>query len=121
MSVRGETPEKSNIFAEVGLPAQYLAKAEILVGIDDAIKRKKMTQAAAAAVLGLDQPRLAALLRGRLDLFSLDRLLSFMKKLGNSVGISSVLREHPHECWATNCSENSIAANNQKKQRLDPV
>ena len=95
MSARVETSEKSNVFAEVGLPAEYLAKAEILVGIDDAIKRKEMTQAAAAAVLGIDQPRVSALLRGRLDLFSLERLLSFVQKLGNSVEISIRPSETP--------------------------
>lgn len=77
-----------NVFAEVGLPAEYLAKADIVIQIEDIIKRQHMTQKETAAKLGIDQPRVSALLRGRLDLFSLERLMGFAQRLGNSINIT---------------------------------
>jgi hypothetical protein len=46
-----------------------------------------MTQAQASAILGIDQPRVSALLRGKLDLFSLEKLMDFTVRLGNRVDI----------------------------------
>jgi predicted XRE-type DNA-binding protein len=46
-----------------------------------------MTQAAAAEVLQIDQPKVSALVRGRLAGFSLDRLVRFLVLLGSDVEI----------------------------------
>ena len=85
---KGTMPTKTNIFSDVGLPEEYLAKAEIVMQIEDIIKRGKMTQSEAAKRLGIAQPRVSDLLRGRLDLFSLDKLMRFVRELGNSVQIT---------------------------------
>ena|SRR5450759_1040486 len=77
-----------NVFADVGLPDEYLAKAELVAGIQEAINRTKTKQIQVAHKLGIDQPRVSALLNGRLDLFSMERLMQFARKLGNSVEIS---------------------------------
>ena len=46
-----------------------------------------LTQAAAAALLEVDQPKVSALTRGRLAGFSLDRLVRFLVLLGSDVEI----------------------------------
>jgi predicted XRE-type DNA-binding protein len=53
----------------------------------------KVTQAAAAKVLGIDQPKVSALLRGRVTGFSTERLIRFLTILGRDVEI--VVRERP--------------------------
>jgi predicted XRE-type DNA-binding protein len=76
-----------NVFADVGLPEGYLAKAELVSRIDQVISERHLTQARAAQIMGVDQPRVSALLHGKLSLFSLEKLMSFVAKLGKSVEI----------------------------------
>src|SRR3954452_24124355 len=87
-----ETVEASsgNVFADLGLknPEELLAKAELVQRISDIIAERKLTQARAGKVLGIDQPKVSALRRGKLDGFSLDRLFRFLNALGKDVEIS---------------------------------
>jgi predicted XRE-type DNA-binding protein len=87
-----ETIEASsgNVFADLGLkdPEELLAKAELVQRIADVIAERKLTQARAAKLLGVDQPKVSALLRGKLDGFSIDRLFRFLNALGRDVEIS---------------------------------
>ncbi|WP_291988070.1 helix-turn-helix domain-containing protein [Luteitalea sp.] len=78
-----------NVFADVGhpRPAEALAKAELARKIGATIESRGLTQAAAAAVLEVDQPKVSALIRGRLAGFSLDRLVRFLVLLGHDVEI----------------------------------
>ncbi len=78
-----------NVFADVGhpRPAEALAKAELARKIGTIIENRGLTQAAAAAVLEVDQPKVSALIRGRLAGFSLDRLVRFLVLLGHDVEI----------------------------------
>ena len=86
-----------NVFADMGLPdaEDALAKAELACLIELAIKAKGMTQKQAAEVLGIDQPKVSAVVRGRLSGFSLDRLMRFLVLLGNDVEI--VVKEKAKE------------------------
>jgi predicted XRE-type DNA-binding protein len=78
-----------NVFADLGLknPEELLAKAELVQRIADIIAERKLTQARAAKILGVDQPKVSALLRGKLDGFSTDRLFRFLNALGRDVEI----------------------------------
>jgi len=78
-----------NVFADMGLPdaEEMLAKAELAIQIHGIIKRRKLTQAQAAELLGIDQPKVSALLRGRLKGFSMERLFHFLNALGQDVQI----------------------------------
>jgi predicted XRE-type DNA-binding protein len=78
-----------NVFEDLGhaRPAEALAKAELARKISGLIARRGLTQAAAAKVLQVDQPKVSALVRGRLAGFSLDRLVRFLVLLGNDVQI----------------------------------
>lgn len=79
-----------NIFDDIGLPnpEEAMAKAKIALKIYEIIKKKKLTQAKAAKVLKISQPKVSLLLRGYLTDFSLERLLRFLNDLGQNVYIS---------------------------------
>lgn len=78
-----------NIFADMGLqnPEELLIKAELVRQISKIIATRKITQTKAAQILGIDQPKVSALLSGKLSGFSTDRLLRFLNALGNDVEI----------------------------------
>ncbi|MBM3566323.1 MAG: XRE family transcriptional regulator [Alphaproteobacteria bacterium] len=84
-----------NVFADIGLPDadEALAKAELVRQIGNIIAQRRLTQAAAARLLGVDQPKISALLHGRLAGFSTDRLIRFLNALGRDVKI--VIRAAP--------------------------
>jgi predicted XRE-type DNA-binding protein len=68
-------------------PAEMLAKAELLQRICAIIAERKLTQMKAATLLGIDRPKISALMRGKLDGFSIDRLFRFLNALGRDVEI----------------------------------
>jgi predicted XRE-type DNA-binding protein len=78
-----------NVFADLDVPDadEVLAKAELARRICAILSERKLTQARAAAVLGIDQPKVSALVRGKLDGFSTDRLFRFLNALGQDVEI----------------------------------
>ena len=63
-------------------------RAELMHRIRDRITARKVTQAAAARGLGVTQPRLNDLLRGRIDKFSLDALVEMAGRAGLSVRLA---------------------------------
>ena len=69
------------------LPGMPLAKAELARKIAALIAERGLTQTSAAALLKIDQPKVSALVRGRLAGFSLDRLVRFLVLLGSDVAI----------------------------------
>jgi predicted XRE-type DNA-binding protein len=79
-----------NVFADLNLPdAEGLnAKAQIAYRICRILEQRKLTQTQAAEVLGIDQPKVSALLRGRLDGFSSDRLFRFLNALDRDIEIA---------------------------------
>jgi predicted XRE-type DNA-binding protein len=83
------TSGSGNVFADLGVaePEEELAKAQPASHIRAAIGRRKLTRAQAAALMGLDQPKVAALMNGRLTGFSSDRLLRCLTALGQDVDI----------------------------------
>ena len=78
-----------NVFADLGVaePQEALTKAQLAAHIRAAIRRLRLTQAVAAARMGLDQPKVSALINGRLEGFSSDRLLRCLTALGQDVDI----------------------------------
>ena len=68
-------------------PEEWLAKAEIVQRNCDLIGERKLTQTKAGSLLGIDQPKVSALMRGKLDGFSIDRLFRFLNALGRDVEI----------------------------------
>ena len=80
-----------NVFRDLGFgkaEAESLKlRAELMMRIDEAFRRSGMTQAEAARALGLTQPRLNALLKGKIGLFSLDALVDIAGRAGLDVRI----------------------------------
>lgn len=78
-----------NIFTDLGFPkaeAENLKmRADLMIRIVDFYKKSGMTQAAAAKMLGITQPRLNALLKGKISLFSLDALVNIANRAGLNV------------------------------------
>ena len=84
------TPSSGNVFADLGLPDPdlLLAKAELAIAITTIIRERGFTQTAAARELGVHQSRISAITRGRLDDFSLERLMALARRLGQDVHIT---------------------------------
>src|SRR6185437_15905985 len=87
-----------NIFADLNLPDadERLAKAQLAHVISTIIHSQKLTQSQAADRLGLDQPKVSALLSGKLSGFSMERLFHFLTRLGRSVDIRVSLKKRPN-------------------------
>lgn len=88
-----------NVFADLNLdnPEEALAKAELARLIGHVIRYKKLTQMQAALLLGLDQPKISALMNGKLNGFSLERLFRFLTTLGQNVMINVAPRAQANE------------------------
>ncbi|MBA3319310.1 MAG: XRE family transcriptional regulator [Gemmatimonadales bacterium] len=84
-----------NVFADLGLPdaEERLVKATLALEIGRIIKARKLTQQAAAKLMGIDQPKVSHVLTGRLAGYSTERLMGFLTALGRDVEI--VVRTPP--------------------------
>lgn len=92
MQKRGALKRESstgNVFADLGLPdaAEHLIKAGLVVRIGRTIRQRKLTQAAAAELMGIDQPKVSAMLSGQFRGYSVERLMRFLVALGHDVEI----------------------------------
>ena len=80
-----------NVFRDVGFPddeAEHLrVRADLVIQIQQALKVRGLTQAEAAKLLGVTQPRVSDLVRGRIDLFSVDSLIDMLARLGVRVKV----------------------------------
>jgi predicted XRE-type DNA-binding protein len=83
------TRSSGNIFADLGLenPQEHYVKAHLVMLISKMIESQRLTQGEAASLIGLRQPDMSKLLRGRFEGFSLERLLKFVRALGSDVEI----------------------------------
>lgn len=80
-----------NVFLDVGFSpeeAQTLhLRSEFMTRVERFVKRSGVTQTAAARALGITQPRLNDLLRGKIDKFSLDALVNMLGHAGMRVDL----------------------------------
>jgi predicted XRE-type DNA-binding protein len=78
-----------NVFADIGLPdaEERLAKAQLANKISEIIQKRHLSQAEAARILGTEQPKISAIMNGKLSGFSLERLIFFLNVLGSDVQI----------------------------------
>jgi len=84
------TRSSGNVFADLGLedPEDLLGKSYFVSMINTVMKKRRLTQVKAAEIMGVSQPDLSKLLRGRTTGFSIDRLLGMLISLGVSPHIS---------------------------------
>lgn len=78
-----------SVYADLGFKnyEEMEAKANLVIEISKAIKKKKLTQAQAAEMFGISQPKLSELLGGRFRGYSVERLIHFLNELGKDVDI----------------------------------
>ncbi len=79
----------SNVYADLGLAEadEMLVKAQLATKISELIKRRRLTQAKAAKLLGMPQPKVSAMLRGQFRGISEDRMLRCLVALDQRVKI----------------------------------
>lgn len=84
------TASSGNVFADIGVPEpeEELTKAQLASHIRQVIRRRRLTQVAAASQMGIGQPKVSALLNGRLANFSSERLMRLLTALGQDVDIT---------------------------------
>lgn len=80
-----------NVFIDAGFPRpeaeRLLIRSDLMNQVAELIKRRRLTQARAAKLMGVTQPRISDLVRGRIELFSIDTLVDMLARLGVSVSI----------------------------------
>ncbi len=80
------TRSSGNVFRDLGFSgdeAEYLqVRAELMVHLQKVITARGLKQAEAAELLGVTQPRVSDVMRGRIDLFSIDTLIDMLARLG---------------------------------------
>jgi len=85
------TESSGNIFLDLGFPpheaAVMLLRAELAEALRVWIEREKLTQARAAKRLKIAQPRMSEIVRGKVELLSLDYLVGLCAKAGIPVDL----------------------------------
>lgn len=87
-----------NVFADLGLPDsdELLLNAELAHYISKHIADRQLTQIQAAELLGVDQPKISALTRGKLSGLSVERLFRFLNALGSDIEIRVTANAKPN-------------------------
>lgn len=68
--------------------ASMKIRSQLMMALQEYLKNNKMTQTQAAKLLGVTQPRVSDLVRGRIDFFSLESLVDMIASIGLEVEIS---------------------------------
>jgi Uncharacterized conserved small protein len=88
------TLSTGNVFRDLGFSKEesehLLVRADLMIQVQKAIESRRLKQAEAAKVLRVTQPRVSDLVRGRIDLFSIDSLVEMLARLG--VGVRLVVK-----------------------------
>lgn len=84
-------PASNNVFADLGFDAEEALnlklRAQLMMALDQFIHDQRLTQTQAAALLGIQQSRVSDLVRGKIDRFSVDTLISLLGKTGRNVSL----------------------------------
>ncbi len=86
-----------NVYQDLGFvdSEERQAKAKLALFINELIDGRALTQAEAAGILGINQPKVSALTNGRLAGFSIERLMHFLNLLDQDIEIS-IRPKEPH-------------------------
>ena len=89
-------PSTGNVFRDLGFRREeaehLLVRADLIIQIQKLVLARGLKQKAAAKTLGVTQPRVSDLLRGRIDLFSTDALIDMLARLGATVRLTVKVR-----------------------------
>jgi predicted XRE-type DNA-binding protein len=85
-----------NVFTDLGFSAEEAenlkVRSDLMIELTKLIEARGLTQAAAAKLLGVTQPRISDLVRGKIDRFSVDSLVEMLGHAGASVSFMVTLR-----------------------------
>lgn len=83
------TQGTGNVFADLGMAdaVERQTKTRLAMQVTELLKARKLKQMKAAELLGIPQPKVSALMRYRLDGFSVERLMGFLTALDQDVEI----------------------------------
>lgn len=86
------TKGSANVFEDLGFDVQesqnLLLRSQTMIALVKWFEASGMTQATAAKALGITQPRFNQLLKGKIEIFSLDALVNMATSAGMRVGLS---------------------------------
>ena len=84
-------PSCGNVFEDLGFSRQEAVSLELrsflAFRLEEFIRNERLTQHQAAAFFGVSQPRISNLVRGRIELFSLDTLVDMLTRAGVKVEV----------------------------------
>ena len=90
------TRSSGNVFRDLGFPPDkaehLLVRADLMIRLEKELRSRRVKQAQAATLLGISQPRVSDLLRGRVELFSADTLIDMLARLGIKVRLVASTR-----------------------------
>jgi predicted XRE-type DNA-binding protein len=120
------TVGSGNVYADFGDPdaEEMLAKARLAMSINQVIARRRLTQAKAATLLGIDQPKVSLIARGQLRGFSVERFMTFLNRLGQEVEISvypTATGQTMGHTTVRTCDEHAIASAPVKSDAMQIV
>lgn len=85
------TRSTGNVFADLGFDAREAEhlriRSTLVAALREVIARRELTQVRAAELLGVTQPRISDLVRGRIELFSIDTLVEMLARAGVQVDV----------------------------------
>jgi predicted XRE-type DNA-binding protein len=86
------TPSSGNVFEDIGFSPEEAEnlkiRATLMVSLRRIIEDAGITQAQAAEAFGVTQPRVSDLVRGKIELFSIDTLVNMLAAAGHHVEVS---------------------------------
>lgn len=75
-----------NVYRDLGFApeeaANLQARSDMMIQLTRILEARSLTQAAAAKLLGVTQPRISDLMRGKIDRFSIDNLVELLSRVG---------------------------------------
>lgn len=69
--------------------ASMKVRSELLITLQETLRRQKLTQVQAAKLLGVTQPRVSDLMRGKIELFSMEMLIDMLAQVGMQVKVTT--------------------------------
>jgi predicted XRE-type DNA-binding protein len=97
MATRKVRRSTGNVFRDLGFPAEEAEnlriRSELMTRLARVIEERELTQAETARILGVTQPRVSDLVRGKIDLFSIDMLVNMLAKTGLQITFTARTRK----------------------------
>ena len=86
-----ETPADGNVFLDLGFDPEEAAnlkvRSTLMMEVENFIEKRELTQQQAADLMGVTQPRVSDLVRGKIELFSVDGLIGMLSRAGLRVEV----------------------------------